>query len=254
HGRLLSTAVFALLIGLSVWWMNTNQPATVVAPESQIAGALSERFETRPRQRRELTLADGSTVWLEWDSAIEIRFRAGERRAILHRGMAAFNVRSDTKRPFVVESAGVRTEVTGTEFVVDARYSNRVDVSVLEGEVRVKGRGPRIATLNAENTITVAQGNVGRVEHRPLSELGQWRDGMLVFQDRPLLEALRAIELYTRYRLDVSGISRHEGRVSGVFFTDQADDALFTLLETHRLVGEQIGGGRLQVRASSPQF
>lgn len=217
------------------------------APEPAVA------YQTRRREQKEVTLSDGTIVWLGWQTDIEARLAGSERQVDVHRGVAAFKVTSDPTRPFVVRAGDVRTEVTGTEFVVSRPQATRVEVAVLEGSVRVSANVGSVATLSAENVIVAENGSLSEIRHRALEEIGRWRDGMLVFNERPLVDALLELEPYTSYRLDTSYLDATGGRVSGVFFTDQANDALAMILQTHRLEPIERGGNTLMLRPRPPQ-
>lgn len=236
HGGSLATAAVAVLLMVFLGW-GVIRKEPLPSPSAQpISASTTEQFVSPRREQQMVTLSDGSTVWLDWDSRLEVEFDAEHRRVNLVRGEAAFDVVSDASRPFSVESFGVRTQVTGTEFVVNARAVERVEVSVLEGEVHVESAGDTsVAVVKAEQVIRVMNGTLGDVAYRSAVEIGRWRDGMLVFENRPLIDVLHAIEPYSSFRLDTTSISAHPGRVSGVFFPEKADDALFTLLETHRI-------------------
>ena len=50
----------------------------------------------------------------------------------------------------------------------------------------------------------------------------------------------------------VAHVHKGQGLVSGVFFIDQADEALITILETHRLEADQTGN-QLRLRFALPR-
>ena len=252
----LAASVTAILVAATTLWIlstgsQNGQPA--IAEVEPATPVVAETFRTKWRQQRKVELADGSVVWLGWQSTLDLELSATQRNVTLHRGIAAFEVTPDPDRPFIVEADGVQTRVTGTEFIVNAQRSGRVEVAVLEGRVIVTDPAVSEATLTAAQTVTVDNGVMGNVTRRPLDEIGQWRNGMLVFNDRPLQDALSTLEPYTSYELDMTDIAGHSGLVSGVFFVEQADDALVTILETHRLEIEQTGGNQLRLRRARPQ-
>ena len=232
-------------------WSPPRVPATTTA--AAIEASSIERYRTGWRQQREITLDDGSTVWLGWSTELEVRY-SNERRAVsLNGGLAAFRVASDESRPFIVSAGASRTEVTGTEFVVNYQHTDRVEVAVAEGRVHVST--DRGATWLGAGQVVVASDRIlGAVTHRSQAEIGRWREGMLVFDQRPVLEALAVLEPFTRYRVDASGLQDTSGRVSGVFYTDQADDALLMLLQAHRLGYEQTDGNTLRLRNERPDI
>ena len=97
---------------------------------------------TAPGEIRELTLAEGSRLVLDADTAIEVRLTAEERHVWLLRGAAFFEV-THTGQPFVVHSGSGQIQVLGTAFEVRQQPSGH-QVSVASGRVRVvDGRKPR---------------------------------------------------------------------------------------------------------------
>ena len=224
----------------------TRVPLSAATTAAVEAGAI-EAYRTGWRQQREIALSDGSTVWLGWNTELDVELSAERRTVSINRGIAAFRVASDESRPFIVIADTSRTEVTGTEFVVNYQQTDRVEVAVAEGRVRVStDRGD--VRLGAGEVVVASDQLLGAVTQRSKAEIGRWREGMLVFKQRPVLEALRVLEPYTRYQIDVAGLFDSTGRVSGVFYTDRADDALLMLLETHRLDYEQTGRNTLRLR------
>ncbi|MGP5355437.1 FecR family protein [Pseudomonas helleri] len=78
--------------------------AAVTAINGLPAGFLAD-YSTGTGEQRSLTLADGSTVNLDADTALVVKFNDRERRLLLLSGRAFFAVAKDAHRPFVVEAA-----------------------------------------------------------------------------------------------------------------------------------------------------
>ena len=219
----------ALLPGLR------STPESVdLEPEAAHSELWTDAFVSgRGRQRHE-RLPDGSELWLDWSSSVTLRFTDSLREVELLRGAVAFDVEPDRERHFVVRAGGATTRVTGTEFVV-RRRDERVDVAVLEGSVLVSGEVGVPIALAPEQALAVLDGVPSVVVVRTLPEIGAWRDGVLVFRNRPLLEALELLAGYASVRLDTSRLRPDLDTVTGTFFVDQADEALTSVFEAHAL-------------------
>jgi len=97
---------------------------------------------TVPRGSRvvNLTLSDGSRVWLNAESSMRypVAF-TGSSRDVEITGEAYFEISKDPQRRFYVSSRGLTTEVLGTHFNINT-YADEsaMKVTLLEGSVRVR--------------------------------------------------------------------------------------------------------------------
>ncbi|MEG0807015.1 MAG: FecR domain-containing protein [Alistipes sp.] len=90
-------------------------------------------------QRINITLADGSRVWLNAGAKLEypVVFKKNARKVILS-GEALFEVQHDSECPFYVETFATTIQVLGTKFNVNADEANdRFSTTLLQGEVLV---------------------------------------------------------------------------------------------------------------------
>ncbi|MEM7018800.1 MAG: FecR domain-containing protein [Pseudomonadota bacterium] len=213
-----------------------------------------EYFQTGHRQQRETILSDGSILWLDWHTKLSVKMLSDRRLVDIERGIVAFKVSHDANRPFVVTAGNIKTRVLGTEFVVNKQRTGTVEVAVKEGRVSVSGGNQNAIALNAETVIRATHGILGQIETRTQAEIGAWRDGLIVFHNRPLIEALQTIAPYSSYQVDASHLLDTGQRVSGTFFTERGDDALFTLLEAHQLTNDFRQPNVLIIRTASPIF
>lgn len=147
-------------------------------------------------EQRTMTLADGSTMWLNTDSAVDIAIDAGTRRVRLMRGEAYFDVRKNPALPFVVDAGDGRVEVLGTAFSV-RRQDQGVDVIVQRGRVRVSSPGGAPVVVTADRAVRLRRGDphvqtVAIDAERTLS----WRRGWLQFENRPIAEVLQELRRY----------------------------------------------------------
>ena len=94
---------------------------------------------TRPGERAQVTLGDGTVVTLNADSRLEypVTFEGNERRVKVN-GEALFEVRPDKNRPFIVSTFATDIRVLGTTFNVlaDAR-EHLFSTTLKEGKVQV---------------------------------------------------------------------------------------------------------------------
>ena len=86
--------------------------------------------------RRAVTLDDGTRVYLDVASIIEVRFDAARRDVLLVQGRALFDAAHDSARPFVVTVGADRVTALGTVFQVD-REPSEVVVTLAQGAVTV---------------------------------------------------------------------------------------------------------------------
>lgn len=126
---LASLAAAAVFLVAYVGWPLANADGERNA--AYVASVATELGELR-----KVALPDGSSVHLNTDSAVEIRFSSTERRLRLTRGEAHFTVAKNRARPFTVSAGGVDVRAVGTVFNVRLR-SAAVEVLVTEGKVMV---------------------------------------------------------------------------------------------------------------------
>lgn len=209
----MAAAVALSLAPLALWVIQVQQQETQTPP------ALPA-YSTAVGQRMILTLEDGSHVTLNTASRLRVAYTDTERRLYLDAGQAWFEVAHDADKPFNVIAGGQQVTAHGTQFDVRLK-SDAVQVLLVEGKVSVRPRtaGTRAASamLSPNDLLTAdAKG----VQVRRLADTGAfegWRDGVVVFDDRPLSEVVSEINRYATRPLVLTGDRVGRLRVSGVY-------------------------------------
>ncbi len=177
---------------------------------------------------RELTLADGTEVLLDADTAIAVQYTAAELRIELLRGDAWFNVKHESGRPFRIVALGGATEDIGTAFEV-RRGATEVEVGVTAGQVQVAAPegSPHQLLLRPGERVTYASGGpVVRGLPVEADSMAPWRRGEMVLDNAPIADAVRQIARYRGGPVFVLGNVSAARPVSAVFRTDRPDEAL----------------------------
>jgi len=208
------------------------------------ADDLGADWVSAPGEVRSVTLADGSSVVLDADSAIAVRYSAGERHVELRRGAAYFSV-VPGEIPFTVAAAGGEARVLGTRFEV-RRLGEGARVSVQQGRVAVRGgplEAPRV--LTADQQVSYADGLSGSLQGVDAGALTAWRDGRLSFYRAPLGEVLDELGRYYPGRIVLLNDELRGKRVSGSFASQDPGAILDALqgvvgFEQHRVLGRLI--------------
>lgn len=154
-----------------------------------------ENLSTPIGQRITVTLADGSRVELNTQTNLQVALGRSERRVRLAAGQAFFAVAKDPARPFIVETPAGSVRVTGTQFDVQCVTAENFAVTVLEGSVQVRpGAATEPQALKPGDRF--ADGRVTALTPAELAAALAWRDGLVVFKDTPLHEALAYFARY----------------------------------------------------------
>lgn len=189
---------------------------------------------TPPGQRARLVLQDGTEVWLNAKSRLVYPARfSGEERRVNVEGEAFFHVAKDSKNPFIVSAGEVDMKVLGTQFNVycypEAGY---IRTSLLEGSLRVffPDRETEGVLLKPDQQVTVSE---GKMEVKPiaLKEQFLWREGMYAFENEPLIDILKKLELYYDVKIVVKDASIFKETYTGKFRQRDSLDDVFQILQ-----------------------
>lgn len=181
-------------------------------------------FSTGVGEQRPITLADGTSVRLDTNSAMRVRYARGTRTVILDRGQAFFDVISDPDRPFIVEAGETSVVALGTSFDV-RRDDGTVEVTLVSGSVEVKAdnpTGPGIWRLKPGNQVKVASQGAEILNVDSATEIS-WTEGELIFRDQPLNEAVAEVNRYLLQPITLDADTVSNVRVNGVFKTGDRD-------------------------------
>ncbi len=206
-------------------------------------------YYTAVGEVRSVTLADGSRVDLNTDTAIIVRYSESERRILLLRGEAFFEVARHPQRPFVVDDSVLNAKALGTRYAVRARSDESSgDVQVEEGKVEVTGGNDR-ALLQAGDAASLTRRGRLAVTQVDVANETAWRGGKLVFSGQPLRDVLATLERYRHGRIVALDSAAAEQRVSGVFDLKDTDQALRALEESLPVSVTHLTGFMIVVRS-----
>lgn len=124
------------------WWLGAAVAACLlVAVAPSLSLRLQADYRTAQGETRDITLADGSVVQLDSDTAIAVDYSGDHRDVKLLTGQAFFEVMPDKAKPFHVRADHLKVTVTGTAFNVEpAAWAGRGGCAAWLGTGRGLGR------------------------------------------------------------------------------------------------------------------
>ncbi|WP_437214031.1 FecR family protein [Pectobacterium sp. LFLA-215] len=194
-------------------------------------GILMLRSDYRAdHQVKQVTLPDGSKVDMDAGSAISLAYTPQERRVTLLQGSAWFTVAPTTtqeKRPFLVDAASGTTQALGTQFIVQTS-SQTTTVGVVEHSVQVTASGQSLQ-LDEQQAARYTEQEMTRLPSWNSRERGDWRRGMLIFDQQPLAVVIARINQYRAGTIVIPTSALRQRQVSGIFSLNELDGALQTI-------------------------
>lgn len=181
-------------------------------------------------QRVNLTLSDGTTVWLNARS--EMVYPAvfsGAKREVKLDGEGYFEVKHDKESPFVVHTRKCDIEVLGTKFNVEAYSdSEEFSTSLMEGSVKVTDNSAVSASvlLKPDQEVHMKDGRL-LVSSIDDYDHFRWRDGLVCFDNIAFNELMKRFEKCYGISIVVENKNLEEYSCSGKFrISDGLDNAL----------------------------
>ncbi len=222
------------------------------------------RIRTAVGEQRSVTLQDGSVLYVNTNSDVQVEWSARERRVELVSGEARFAVAKDPTRPFLVTTPHATLRALGTVFNVRIG-SEQTAVTVIEGRVALARRAP----ANSAGTATAASapqaagvpvvgtpaqgaGDVLELtagEHAAITQQGSilpnegpsvesslaWSERRLVFRDQPLADVVADFNRYHEASLRIDDPGLAAIRISGSFYAGDPQ-SLVEFLERYERV------------------
>ncbi|HEX7932680.1 MAG TPA: FecR domain-containing protein [Paraburkholderia sp.] len=199
---------------------------------------------------RTVSLADGSSVLLDAQSAIAVDLTPAARNVHLLRGRALFEVAHDPSRPFVVRTDNAEATALGTRFTVET-LDGHSHVAVLQSRVAVRCTAcdepgvSRVLSPNDESDVSLLGVSSPRITDA--AAIASWSQGTLTFENVSLRDALAELQRYSHRRIWLADRSAGERRVSALVDPRRPDAALRVIaaaakLDVHAVPGMLLVG------------
>ncbi|HEU4555410.1 MAG TPA: FecR family protein [Chitinophaga sp.] len=183
--------------------LNNGQLAYNPPAAANSSAAVFNTITTPAGGQYQLTLPDGSKVWLNAASSLRFpnHFTGNERSVELH-GEGYFEIAHNKDLPFRVKVNDAVVEVLGTHFNVNA-YSDEADVrtTLLEGAVKMSKGTASVLLAPGQQARLQRNGSMNLVKHADLEQAMAWKNGYFQFDKADLPTLMRQIARW--YNLEV---------------------------------------------------
>ena len=185
-------------------------------------------------QRAQITLQDGTEVWLNAQSTLRYPARfSGNKRKVEVEGEAYFIVVANKKKPFIVSAKQLHIEVIGTEFNVDS-YPNTdyVRTALVKGSLSIHKTDDKANSVILkpneqlplkDNRMSMA--NISNPDHL------LWKNGVYSFNNERLIDILKKLECYYDITINVEDQEMFASKYTGKFRQSDGVDEILTVLQ-----------------------
>jgi transmembrane sensor len=227
-GRAMAAISFVAALGAGLWFL--------------IAQASGNYIRTAVGEQRSVTLADGSVIDINTNSAIRIDVEGSRRTLSLVRGEARFKVAKDPTRPFIVTTPQATVRALGTMFNVQAQDAQTA-VAVLEGSVEVRelatpaqpdepasavkvSPGKASVANASSSSLRLQAGQLASVTNRgeiipgagpSLERVSLWTERRLVFRNEALADVVAEFNRYHTRAIRIEDPALAAIRINGTF-------------------------------------
>ncbi len=186
-----------------------------------------------PGQRAELTLTDGTKVWLNAKTTFTFpdKFTANNRRVTLD-GEGYFDVTKNPEKPFIVNTERYDIKVMGTEFNVTAYSGSSVfETSLLKGAVEVFSPAKDTKVSLEPHMRTYEENGILKKDTIEHENYFLWKEGLICFYDEPVDKMIKKLQLYYDVKIDVQNKTLLNNRYSGKFRTKDGVEHVLKVLQ-----------------------
>lgn len=203
--------------------------ASLLVSQRTALGELTADVSTGTAERRTVSLPDGSELFLNAKSAVDLDFSGPHRIVRLLDGELRVKVATNPTTPFQLVTPQALIQVLGSDLTVREREGQGLVVA-LKGALQIARQG--LETLQLQTGHEVSYDRYGFSPVRVMS-LGAaaWVDGLLEVRDVPLAQIIEALRPYRGGVLRIDPAVA-ELRVSGMFRLDKTEQVLDTLART----------------------
>ena len=228
-------------------WMRTTLKYAAIVLFAFVAGNL---FRTAPSvdqtlhfsevhvpfgQMSQLTLSDGTKVWLNSGTTLRYPERFGEiNRTVTVIGEAFFQVTKMPDKPFIVNSSNLKVEVLGTSFNFSAYGEDSyTSVTLVEGKVAVQDSlGKTLAKLRPGQMATKERTlNTVEVKEVKTASFAAWTEGKIFFDDEPLDQIAYKLERWFNVEISFADPLLKSRRFTGTILKNKPVDQIMQALE-----------------------
>ena len=220
-------AAVAVTLGLSLLYQFVSDKNGVVPMQS---------IYVPTGQRVNITLSDGTNVWL--NACSEMTYPASfseDIRRVSLKGEAYFDVSKDVEHPFVVQTKKCDIKVLGTEFNVrvnEAESNCEFSAALLEGSIELTNKmepGPSIRLAPMQK----AEWTGGKMVVESIRNLDdyRWKEGLICFEDIRFADLMKRFEKTYDIRIVIQNKSLHDYKCSGKCRVSDGVDFILQVLQ-----------------------
>ena len=226
----IAASLSALVVVTFIWYQNSS------------ANPLIASYTTTAGEQKEVSLPDGSKVWMNESSKLTFDWENNQvKRAVVYEGEGFFDITKDPNKPFIIEGPKSTVTVLGTSFNYrDYPDEGIADVEVLTGKVKFKvGQLEKEVEPQERGFIN----DTDQVDVKSAKNLNadSWRDLSLQFLNTPLGEILEDLGRHYHVVFSQENLGIKDCTYTSNFTDESLEDVLRVI--------ERISGGEVKEKA-----
>ena len=209
--------------------------------DNNFAVQYSKTFQTDKTNLANQQLPDGSSIFIDAKTNLNIEFYKGKREVTLNDGRVMFEVAKDENRVFIIKSGDINIEVVGTKFEV-IHKKDITTINVEEGIVKTYFSSyffdkQNEKLLTKENSITYSnfQGNINNQEKINPEKIALWRENLISLNKVSLKDAFDEFSKYNDILISFSSKEVENYLITAEFSSTQLEIFLKTISKVYPL-------------------
>jgi len=188
---------------------------------------------TAKGERSTITLADGTSVWLNADSKLTYpKVFSGKTREVFLDGEAFFDVSEDPAKPFIVRTSAISVRVLGTSFNVRSYdQDDQIRTTLVKGKIILSvtdDESNQLTLKPSQQAVFEKHSRKITLENKVITEnFTAWREGKLSFEGQPLSLIIKELERW----YDVTIIMENESSLNCPFSAKINNKTLVEVLD-----------------------
>ncbi|MBO9634843.1 MAG: FecR domain-containing protein [Chitinophagaceae bacterium] len=184
-----------------------------------------------PGKDYQVTLADGTQVWLNSTSTLEFPFSFnGATREVTITGEAYLKVAKNKDQPFIVHLPRSSVLVTGTAFNVNTFQAGSEKVALVEGAVILEAGNDKMALKPGSEGVYA---NSKGLYEQPFNQRNtlSWMEGLHYFEKSNLEEIIQVISRWYNVKVVIDNSRNNDKRFVGILNKKKPLDSFLNTLE-----------------------